>query len=104
LCFIVLLCALKNVELPPKLEGDEWQAKVKPLRSAYKTLQGVEPEFTNWSKVKEEVSERDLLTTPYHTPPISLHQSLPSFPYYFLTSYHRHSLPSLPMSRYILST
>ena len=53
----MLLCALKNVELPPKLEGDEWQAKVKPLRSAYKTHQGVEPEFTNWSKIREEVSD-----------------------------------------------
>jgi hypothetical protein len=55
--FTVLLCALKNVELPPKLEGDEWQAKVKPLRSAYKTHQGVEPEFTNWSKIRDEVSD-----------------------------------------------
>ena len=37
------------------MEGDDWKPKVQAMNSAYKEAKGVEPEFTNWSKVKEDV-------------------------------------------------
>ena len=36
--------------------GDSWKAEVAPMRSAYKEKLGAEPSFTNWAKVKEDVS------------------------------------------------
>lgn len=43
-----------NPDLPAKLEGDNWDIQVKPLRSAYKIGNGKEPEFTNWAQTKDQ--------------------------------------------------
>ena len=52
---IPFISLLQNPDLPPAIEGDDWRPKVHAMNSAYKEAKGVEPEFTNWSKVKEDV-------------------------------------------------
>lgn len=42
---------LKHPEYPQPVDGDNWSPNVDPpLRSAYKVLNGVEPDFTNYAK------------------------------------------------------
>eukprot|EP00596_Hydrurales_sp_CCMP1899_P007359 CAMPEP_0119053312 /NCGR_PEP_ID=MMETSP1177-20130426/74351_1 /TAXON_ID=2985 /ORGANISM="Ochromonas sp, Strain CCMP1899" /LENGTH=201 /DNA_ID=CAMNT_0007033235 /DNA_START=620 /DNA_END=1225 /DNA_ORIENTATION=+ len=50
-----------NPELPVFPEDDDWRVKVNPMKSAYKEKDGKEPEWTNWSKVKEDEPFRDTL-------------------------------------------
>lgn len=42
-----------NPAIPSNREGDAWECTVKPMKSAYKEYLGKEPDFTNWSKVKD---------------------------------------------------
>jgi 2',5'-phosphodiesterase len=44
----------RNLDLPAPLEGFPWKASVSPLRSAYQTATGREPDFTNNARIRDE--------------------------------------------------
>ncbi len=51
-----------NTDLPLKYnETDEWITDVTPVKSAYKSFNNLEPEFTNWAFTKD--SKEDFFGT-----------------------------------------
>jgi endonuclease/exonuclease/phosphatase family metal-dependent hydrolase len=68
----------QHADYPPIEEGDNWKpALPAPLRSAYVTATGAEPDFTNYAKTRDEPVFIETLDYIFHSENVKIDSVLP---------------------------